>query len=79
MVQLRPFIPAPEIVRPGTDRPYQAAVPLQDFSKGPPAPYTRAPSDEPAMRKCLRCRGNFESEGWGNRMCVQCRRTAGMD
>jgi len=32
-----------------------------------------APSQATAMRKCLRCQGNFKSSGFGNRVCSGCR------
>jgi len=33
----------------------------------------RHPDDRPAIRSCLTCGSEFESEGWGNRICPKCK------
>jgi len=33
--------------------------------------------DRPVRRKCLSCREDFESDGWGNRLCMPCKRRKG--
>ncbi len=34
----------------------------------------RASGDTPHLRRCLACEKPFESEGWHNRLCPQCRK-----
>jgi hypothetical protein len=34
----------------------------------------RATGDTPHLRTCLACDKPFESEGWHNRLCPQCRK-----
>lgn len=34
----------------------------------------RAAGDTPHLRRCLACEKPFESEGWHNRLCPQCRK-----
>ncbi|CCQ72191.1 protein of unknown function [Magnetospira sp. QH-2] len=34
----------------------------------------RSRADQPTKRQCLSCGKEFESEGWGNRLCSRCRK-----
>jgi len=55
-------------------------MPLMKISKtGKPEPdYSlRHLKDRPVRRKCLSCREDFESDGWGNRLCMPCKRRKG--
>lgn len=36
----------------------------------------RHPDDRPSIRRCLGCGEDFNSSGWGNRMCPHCQRGA---
>ena len=37
-------------------------------------PLRRPEQDVARLRRCLGCGGEFESEGWHNRLCQQCRK-----
>ena len=41
----------------------------------PSGPPRIAPSERPRQRQCLRCRAAFPSEGFGERICRQCKGT----
>lgn len=50
-------------------------APPADRSPDPRAGGNRglASADRPAMRRCLRCRNDFLSEGFHNRICIACK------
>ena len=35
---------------------------------------TRPQKDTVGIRRCLSCKKDFESEGWHNRLCFNCRK-----
>jgi Zn finger protein HypA/HybF involved in hydrogenase expression len=37
-------------------------------------PLRRPEEDVACARRCMGCGGEFESEGWHNRLCPQCRK-----
>lgn len=37
---------------------------------------SRASRDVPTMRACLRCKSEFQSEGFGERICPRCKGSA---
>ena len=38
-----------------------------------PATPRRHPADTPTLRRCLRCQATFPSEGFGERICRDCK------
>lgn len=56
------------------DRPIEAHDHLED---GEFITRRRAAGDTANTRKCLSCEKPFDSEGWHNRLCPQCRKRSG--
>ena len=57
-------------------RPHRIAVPPVDAKPAQSFEH-RHPDDRPATRSCLTCGNDFESDGWGNRLCRKCRKADG--